>query len=117
MFEFLKKGKKKGAFGNLDQLWMSGLAITIFGVVLVIGVRIFIGFNTTFDVNGTPLVECYGANQSGACTTVLQNMSAGLVNLSSWTSLITTVIAGVVILGLVMMVAYLAAPRGGGGTA
>ena len=110
MFEFLKKGKKlKGAFGNLDQLWMSGLAVVIFGVVLVIGVRIMGGFNASYATDA--------AVNNTNVQSVLTNTMAGLVNLSSWTSLITTVIAGVIILGLVMMVAYLAAPRGGGGTA
>lgn len=112
-----KKKKHKGVFG-LDGLWQAAIAVVVFGVVLVIGSRIMIGMNTTYPYGlggngtGTPTDDCFGKNQSGACTTVLNNSILALVNLSSWTSLITTVVAGIIILALIMGVAYMG--RGGG---
>ena len=114
-----KVKRSRGVFG-LDTLWQAGIAITIFAVVLVIGARIFGGMNTTYShgvYNGTPATgdECFGYNQTGACSSALNNVLVSLVTFSSWTNLIAVVIAGVVILGLVMGVAYMFG-RGGGGT-
>lgn len=104
--DFAKKKKKhKGIYG-LDTLWQAGIAVVIFGVVLVIGVRIIGGFNTGYATDA--------AVNNTNVQSVLTNTFAGLTNLSSWTSLITTVVAGIVILALIMGVAYMGYGRSGG---
>ena len=93
---------------GLDTLWQAGIALVVFGVVIVIGARIIGGFNTSYATDS--------AVNNTNVQSILGNTLTAIVTLSSWTNLIAVVIAGVVILGLVMGVAYMFG-QGGGGTA